>query len=105
MATSILYSHIWRMSSNFLYGCDKIVIFNKERQIFMFNYYRLKDLREDKDKTQKDIAQIIGTSHQYYQKYEKGIYDLPLQRAIQLADYYNVSLDYLAGRTNNKNIV
>ena len=71
----------------------------------MFNYYRLKDLREDNDKTQKDIAKIIGKSHQYYQKYEKGIFDLPLQRAIQLADYYNVSLDYLAGRTNNKNIV
>lgn len=65
-------------------------------------YQRLRDLREDKDKTLKDIAEILKTSYQYYQKYEKGKKDLPLERAIILADYYNVSLDYLAGRTNNK---
>ena len=65
-------------------------------------YQRLRDLREDNDKTLKEIAEILKTSYQYYQKYEKGKKDLPLERAIILADYYNVSLDYLAGRTNNK---
>lgn len=65
-------------------------------------YQRLRDLREDHDKTLKDIAEIIQTSYQYYQKYEKGKIDLPLERAIKLAEYYNVSLDYLAGRTNDK---
>ena len=62
-------------------------------------YKRLKDLREDADKTQADIAQVLGTTAQYYGRYEKGEIELPLSRAIQLADYYNISLDYLAGRS------
>lgn len=70
----------------------------------MFNYYRLKDLREDLDLSQKQIADILNTSTQYYQKYEKGKFDLPLSRALILANFYNVSLDYLTGRTNNKEI-
>lgn len=60
---------------------------------------RLKDLREDNDLTQKDIAAIIGTSPQYYQKYEKGIYLIPVDRLELLADFYNTSTDYLLGRT------
>lgn len=62
-------------------------------------YRRLKDLREDADKTQADIAELLGTTAQYYGRYEKGEIELPFSRAIQLADYYNVSLDYLAGRS------
>ncbi len=62
-------------------------------------YPRLKDLREDADKTQSDIAEVLGTTAQYYGRYEKGETELPLSRAIQLSDYYNVSLDYLAGRS------
>ena len=65
-------------------------------------YQRLKDLREDRELTLKDIAEVLQTSYQYYQKYERGKQDLPLERAIKLADFYNVSLDYLAGRTNDK---
>lgn len=65
-------------------------------------YRRLKDLREDADKTQADIADILGTTAQYYGRYEKGEIDLPLSRAILLANYYNVSLDYLAGRSSQK---
>lgn len=70
----------------------------------MFNYYRLKDLREDFDLSQKQIADILNTSTQYYQKYEKGKFDLPLSRAVILANFYNVSLDYITGRTNNKEV-
>ena len=62
-------------------------------------YKRLKDLREDADKTQSDIAKLLGTTAQYYGRYEKGEIELPLSRAIQLADYYDISLDYLAGRS------
>lgn len=62
-------------------------------------YHRIKDLREDADKTQTDIANYLGTTAQYYGKYEKGEREIPLSRAIELADYYGVSLDYLAGRT------
>lgn len=63
-------------------------------------YQRIRDLREDADKTQTDIAQYLGTTAQYYGKYEKGEREIPFLRAIQLAEYYDVSLDYLAGRTN-----
>ncbi|MDO4155584.1 MAG: helix-turn-helix transcriptional regulator [Oscillospiraceae bacterium] len=63
-------------------------------------YQRIKDLREDADKTQTDVAAYLGTTAQYYGKYEKGERELPFSRAIQLAEYYDVSLDYLAERTN-----
>lgn len=66
-------------------------------------YHRIKDLREDSDKTQTELANYLGTTAQYYGKYEKGERELPFSRAIQLADYYNVSLDYLAGRCLYKN--
>lgn len=66
-------------------------------------YHRIKDLREDSDKTQTELANYLGTTAQYYGKYEKGERELPFSRAIQLADYYNVSLDYLAGRYPYKN--
>ncbi len=62
-------------------------------------YQRLRDLREDADKTQTEIAEYLGTTAQYYGRYEKGESELPFSRAIQLADFYNVSLDYLAGRS------
>lgn len=65
-------------------------------------YQRLKDLREDADKTQNEVAEYLGTTAQYYGKYEKGERELPFSRAIQLANYYHVSLDYLAGRSMNK---
>lgn len=66
------------------------------------NYTRLKDLREDKDLRQKDIADIINTSANYYGDYENGKRPLPFDRVVELAKFYNVSLDYIAGRTNDK---
>lgn len=65
-------------------------------------YQRLKDLKEDADLTQKQVSEIIGVSVNHYGKYERGETDLPFEKAILLADFYDVSLDYLAGRTNNK---
>lgn len=65
-------------------------------------YPRLKDLREDKDLKQKDIAQIINTSANYYGDYEKGARDVPFGRIIALAKFYGVSIDYIAGLTNDK---
>ena len=70
----------------------------------MPHYKRLRDLREDSDKTQNQLAAYLGTTAQYYGKYEKGERELPFSRAVALADYYHVSLDYLAGRTNVKAI-
>ena len=65
-------------------------------------YQRLRDLKEDADLTQKDVAEIIGVSVNHYGKYERGETDIPFEKAVILAKYYNVSLDYLAGFTNNK---
>ena len=64
-------------------------------------YGRVRDLREDKDKTQRDIAQLLNMQLTVYQRYERGERELPLWVAIKLADYYNVSLDYLVGRKND----
>ena len=63
----------------------------------MAHYQRLRDLREDADKTQQEIADYLGTSAQHYGKYESGKAEIPLERAALLAKYYNVSLDYIAG--------
>ena len=60
-------------------------------------YQRIRDLREDADKSQKEIAKIIGTSQSYYAQYENGKRAIPFERVIILAEYYNVSLDYIAG--------
>ena len=68
----------------------------------MAKYNRIKDLREDCDKTQQELADYLGTSSQHYGKYDLGNAEIPFERAIMLAKYYNVSLDYIAGLTNNK---
>ena len=64
----------------------------------MYMYQRIRDLREDHDKTQKEIADILNMQLTVYQRYERGECELPLWAAIKLADYYKVSLDYLVGR-------
>jgi len=61
---------------------------------------RLRSLREDHDLTQKDVADFIGTSNQYYQKYEKGVRPITVERLVMLADFYQTSTDYILGRTN-----
>lgn len=66
----------------------------------MYFYQRLRDLREDHDLTQADIATMLGTHRGQYLKYENGIQELPMHHFITLARFYNVSLDYLAGLTN-----
>lgn len=69
-----------------------------------FYYQRLKDLREDGNKTitQKEIADLLGTTQQTYSLWETGTREIPFHHAITLAKYYRVSLDYIAGLTNNK---
>ena len=66
----------------------------------MYLYQRLRDLREDADKSQSEIAKILDTSQQQYSRWESGERELPMHHFITLADYYNVSLDYLAGRVD-----
>ena len=63
-------------------------------------YQRVRDLREDSDLSQADVAQILGISQQHYSMYESGKRELPMHHFITLAKFYNVSLDYITGLTN-----
>ncbi|SFN88715.1 DNA-binding transcriptional regulator, XRE-family HTH domain [Pseudobutyrivibrio sp. UC1225] len=63
---------------------------------------RLEDLRVDHDLTQQDVADILYCKREVYRRYEKGIRELPLSYAITLAKYYDVTLDYLVGISDNK---
>ena len=63
---------------------------------------RIRDLREDHDKTQQEIADILGTSQTMYARYERGANELPIRHLIKIAQYYNVSTDYLLGLTKEK---
>lgn len=66
----------------------------------MHQYRRVRDLREDSDRTQTDIARYLNMQLTVYQRYERGERELPLWVAIKLADLYDVTLDYLVGRTD-----
>ena len=61
---------------------------------------RLKDIREDKDLLQKQIAIILGITRQQYGLYENGDRDLPIEKLYKLAEFYNISADYILGLTN-----
>ena len=64
---------------------------------------RIRNLREDSDKTQQDIADYLGTSQTMYARYERGANEMPIRHLIKLALFYQVSLDYLCGLSNIKN--
>ncbi len=65
---------------------------------------KIKDLRIDNDLTQVQVAKFLMCDQSLYSKYERGERDIPLKLLIRLSEYYNVSLDYLVGRTNKKEI-
>lgn len=65
-------------------------------------YRRIRDLREDRDLTQKQVAQILGMSQTGYSKYETGENDIPTAVLMKLADFYQTTTDYLLGRTDKK---
>lgn len=67
-------------------------------------YGRLRDLREDKDLNQTQVAKILGMSQTGYSKYETGENDIPTEILIKLADFYEVSVDYILNRTDNKTL-
>lgn len=63
-------------------------------------YERIRDLREDHDLKQKDLANYLSIDQSTYSDYETGKINIPVEMLIKIADYYNVSLDYLVGRSN-----
>ena len=58
---------------------------------------RIRDLREDHDKTQQELADVLGTSQTMYARYERGANEMPIRHLVTLCKYYNVSADYLLG--------
>lgn len=67
----------------------------------MYYYKRLRDLREDNDLLQKQVADILGITREQYQLYESGKREIKVNQIIKLADFYKVSTDYILGRTDN----
>lgn len=65
-------------------------------------FKRLEDLRIDHDLTQAQVAHILNCQREVYRRYEKGTRTIPIDYLIKLADYYNVSIDYIIGRTDYK---
>lgn len=61
-------------------------------------YQRIRDLREDKDLTQKQMGEILNCSQRVYSNYERGELDIPTEILIKLADFHNVSVDYILNR-------
>ncbi|MBQ8120837.1 MAG: helix-turn-helix transcriptional regulator [Ruminococcus sp.] len=65
-------------------------------------YKRIRDLREDADMTQVQIAKILNCSQRVYSNYERGDIDIPTEILIKLANFHDVSVDYILGRTNKR---
>lgn len=63
---------------------------------------RIRDLREDNDLTQTEIADLLGTSQTMYARYERGANEIPVRHIIKLCKFYNVSADYILGITDKK---
>lgn len=67
----------------------------------MLYFQRLRDLREDKDLKQVQVAALLGIQQTVYSRYERGYQTIPVEHLLVLADFYNVSTDYILGRTND----
>lgn len=65
-------------------------------------YQHIRDLREDRDLTQQQLAELLSVSQTTYSRYESGTLDIPSSSLIVLAKFYKTSVDYLLGLTNNK---
>ena len=78
------------------FGCNKYICKGED----MSFYPRIRDLREDNDLTQADVAKLLFITQQQYSLYERGYRDIPTALLVILADYYNTSTDYILGRTN-----
>lgn len=73
--------------------CKKTV----RTRTLMYYCAKLRELREDRDKSQEEISKLLGTSQSYYAKYENGVRPLPTRHLITLCQYYGVSADYILG--------
>ena len=65
------------------------------------HFRRIEDLRVDADKTQEEIARVLGCKREVYRRYEKGIHEIPVWALIRLSQYYGKSVDYILGLTDD----
>lgn len=82
-----------------LYHYHKKIKFSHLQEAPMNYITQIRNLREDSDRTQQEIADFLGTSQTMYARYERGANEMPIRHLIKLAQFYNVSLDYLCGLT------
>jgi transcriptional regulator with XRE-family HTH domain len=75
------------------------------RRTLMAYYRRIRDMREDHDLTQRQVAAILQMPQPQYNRYEQGLRDVPTTVLIELADLYETSTDYLLGRTNRAEMI
>ncbi len=68
-------------------------------------YQRIRDLREDRDLTQQKMGEILSCSQRVYSNYERGELDIPTEILVKLADFHNVSVDYILNRTDKKEFI
>ncbi len=73
-------------------------------EVIIMKFKNLREIREDRDIKQKDIANVLNVSQNTYSQYETGIIPITAETLIKLADYYGVSIDYLLDRTDNPNM-
>ena len=66
-------------------------------------YRRIRDLREDRDLSQGQVAKLLNVSQATYSRYESGVLDIPTETLLKLADYYGVTVDYILGRSQAPN--
>ena len=76
--------------------------YNKNEGGIRMKFQRIQDLRIDSDLSQKKIGEILHISQRSYSHYETGSRNIPIEMLIRLADYYDTTIDYLVGRTDNK---
>lgn len=88
----------------FLICYNKFVIYIQERNLYVMQYYsNLARIRRERGYTQADIAKALGTTQQTINRYEQGQVEMSVQRFIELANFYGITLDELAGRSPSKN--
>lgn len=82
-----------------VYKWHQMVPFNRVIQLY---FRRIRDLREDSDKSQREIAEYLFVQRTVYCRYERGEREIPVWALLKLADYYHTSTDYILGRTDRR---
>lgn len=78
---------------------------NMKKEVNNMRFQRIQDMRNDADLSQRQISEILHISQRSYSHYETGTRNIPVEMLIRLANYYDTSIDYLVGRTNNKKMM